>query len=233
MPFCVPGDGQPGHVYRKKTVNIAVLAYTPPQVSSLTGWRVDSAGSSRAAGTLGKCRAVWSYTSLGGANTCAVKAFIKPAGGSRNGPERGHGQRRGLLGGHRGGQHDPDGDDPVRAAPGADRQVWHGIGDGQPALGGLCHASERGGKQHCLWKGLRKKQRGGDCRRADAVPGDSTLRDWIRNTFFSGGAIYQSYAATSPASLFGERGHRYRTAFWWAWAAATRLVQLVEKLLIN
>ena len=69
-------------LYTEKTVNIAVLAYTPPQVSSLTGWRVDSAGAAAPAGTLGKCRAVWSYTSLGGANTCTVKAFIKPAGGS-------------------------------------------------------------------------------------------------------------------------------------------------------
>ena len=63
-------------------MNIAVLAYTPPQVSSFTGWRVNSAGAAAPAGTLGKCRAVWSYTSLGGANTCTVKAFIKPAGGS-------------------------------------------------------------------------------------------------------------------------------------------------------
>ena len=43
---------------------------------------MDSAGAAAPAGTLGKCRAVWSYTSLGGANTCTVKAFIKPAGGS-------------------------------------------------------------------------------------------------------------------------------------------------------
>lgn len=50
------------------------------------------------------------------------------------------------------------------------------------------------------------------CERSNAVEiaagrtlylGDSTLRDWIRNTFFPVGAIYQSYAAASPASLFG------------------------------
>ena len=50
-------------LYTEKTVNIAVLAYNQPQVSSFTGWRVDSAGAAAPAGTLGKCRAVWSYTS--------------------------------------------------------------------------------------------------------------------------------------------------------------------------
>ena len=158
-------------LYTEKTVNIAVLAYTPPQVSSFTGWRVNSAGAAAPAGTLGKCRAVWSYTSLGGANTCTVKAFIKPAGGSETA------LNAAMASGV---------DYWVSTAAGnmtltvttryiltLDRvlQVWHGIGDGQPALGGLCHASERGGKQYCLRKGLRKKQRGGDCRGTDAVPG--------------------------------------------------------------
>lgn len=69
-------------LYTEKTVNISVLAYNPPQVSSLTGWRVNSAGSTAPAGTLGKIKGVWSYASLGGANTCTAKAYIKPAGGS-------------------------------------------------------------------------------------------------------------------------------------------------------
>ena len=66
----------------EKTVNISVLAYAPPRVSSLTGWRVNSAGSTDPSGTLGKIKGVWSYTTLGGANTCTAKAYIKPAGGS-------------------------------------------------------------------------------------------------------------------------------------------------------
>ena len=69
-------------LYTEKTVNISVLAYAPPRVSSLTGWRVNSAGSTAPTGTLGKIKGVWSYTTLGGANTCTAKAYIKPAGGS-------------------------------------------------------------------------------------------------------------------------------------------------------
>ena len=148
-------------LYTEKTVNIAVLAYTPPQVSSLTGWRVDSAGAAAPAGTLGKCRAVWSYTSLGGANTCAVKAFIKPAGGSET---------------------------ALNAAMASGVDYWVATAAGNSIAFGKA------------------------CERSNAVEiaagrtlylGDSTLRDWIRNTFFPVGAIYQSYAATSPASLFG------------------------------
>lgn len=69
-------------LYTEKTVNISVLAYNPPQVSSLTGWRVNSAGSTDPSGTLGKLKSSWSYTTLNGANTCTAKAYIKPAGGS-------------------------------------------------------------------------------------------------------------------------------------------------------
>lgn len=69
-------------LYTEKTVNISVLAYAPPRVSSLTGWRVNSAGSTDPSGTLGKLKSSWSYTTLNGANTCTAKAYIKPAGGS-------------------------------------------------------------------------------------------------------------------------------------------------------
>lgn len=69
-------------LYTEKTVNISVLAYAPPRVSSLTGWRVNSAGSTAPTGTLGKLKSSWSYTTLNGANTCTAKAYIKPAGGS-------------------------------------------------------------------------------------------------------------------------------------------------------
>ena len=158
-------------MYTEKTVNLTVLAYTAPQVSSLTGWRVDSGGGSRARGHPGQVPGGMELHQPGRGQHLHGEGVYQARRGQRNGPERGHGQRRGLLGGHRGGKHHPGGDHAIRAAPGADRQVWHGIGDGQPALGGLCHASERGGKQYCLRKGLRKKQRGGDCRGADAVPG--------------------------------------------------------------
>ena len=90
-------------------------------------------------------------------------------GGQRNGPERGHGQRFHLLGGHLRGQHDPARDHQLCIAPGADGQVRRGIRDGFPAFGGLCHASERGGEQHCLRESLRKEQRGGDRGEPDAA----------------------------------------------------------------
>ena len=81
MPFVFRVTDSRG-LYTEKTVNIAVLAYTPPQVSSLSGWRVDSAGSADPSGTLGKLKSVWSYTSLSGANSCTARAYIKPVGGS-------------------------------------------------------------------------------------------------------------------------------------------------------
>lgn len=69
-------------LYTEKTVNISVLAYAPPRITSVTGWRVNSAGNTDPSGTLGKLKSSWSYTSLNGANTCGGRAYIKPAGGS-------------------------------------------------------------------------------------------------------------------------------------------------------
>ena len=203
-------------MYTEKTVNIAVLAYTPPQVSSLTGWRVDSAGAAAPAGTLGKCRAVWSYTSLGGANTCTVKAFIKPAGGSETA------LNAAMASGV---------DYWVATAAGnmtlavttryvlrlalTDRYGTVSVTGSLPSAAFAMHLNAAGNSIAF----------GKACERSNAVEiaagrtlylGDSTLaayiqaqaktttvRDWIRNTFFPVGAIYQSYASTSPASLFG------------------------------
>ena len=225
-------------MYTEKTVNIAVLAYTPPQVSSLTGWRVDSAGAAAPAGTLGKCRAVWSYTSLGGANTCTVKAFIKPAGGSETALN-------------------------AAMASGVDYWVATAAGNmtlavttryvlrlaltdkygtvsvtGRPALSGLCHASERGGKQHCLRERPAKRRNAVEIAAGRTLYlGDSTLRDWIRNTFFPVGAIYQSYAATSPASLFGgtwtQIQNRFLVGVGSSYAAGATGGEATHKLTVN
>ena len=190
-------------LYTEKTVNIAVLAYTPPQVSSLTGWRVDSAGAAAPAGTLGKCRAVWSYTSLGGANTCTVKAFIKPAGGSET---------------------------ALNAAMASGVDYWVATAAGNMTLtvttryvlrlaltdkyGTVSVTADLPSAAFAMHLNAAGNSIafGKACERSNAVEiaagrtlylGDSTLRDWIRNTFFPVGAIYQSYAAASPASLFG------------------------------
>ena len=190
-------------MYTEKTVNIAVLAYTPPQVSSLTGWRVDSAGAAVPAGTLGKCRAVWSYTSLGGANSCTARAYIKPVGGSETALNAAMASGSTYW---------------VATAAGnmtltvttryvlrlalTDRYGTVSVTADMPSAAFAMHLNAAGNSIAF----------GKACERSNAVEiaagrtlylGDSTLRDWIRNTFFPVGAIYQSYAATSPASLFG------------------------------
>lgn len=203
-------------LYTEKTVNISVLAYTPPQVSSLTGWRVNSAGSTAPTGTLGKCRAIWSYTSLGGANTCTVKAFIKPTGGSET---------------------------ALNAAMASGVDYWVATAAGNMTLtvttryilrlaltdkyGTVSVTADLPSAAFAMHLNAAGNSIafGKACEKTNAVEiaagrtlylGDSTLaayiqaqaktttvRDWIRNTFFPVGAIYQSYAATSPASLFG------------------------------
>lgn len=65
-----------------KTVNITVLAYTPPRVTELTAWRVNEAGEADGAGTLGKTRWADAYSALGGANTLTANMYIKPVGGT-------------------------------------------------------------------------------------------------------------------------------------------------------
>ena len=65
-----------------KTVNITVLAYTPPRVTELTAWRVNEAGEADGAGTLGKTRWADAYSALGGKNTLTANMYIKPVGGT-------------------------------------------------------------------------------------------------------------------------------------------------------
>ena len=190
-------------LYTEKTVNISVLAYASPKVTSLTGWRVDAAGTSSLAGTLGKCKAVWSYSQLNSANTCAAKIYIKPTGGSET-----------LL----------------NAAMASNSTYWIATSAGNMTLAATTRyvlrlaLTDKYGTvsvtadlpsaafaMHLNAAG-NSIAFGKACERSNAVEiaagrtlylGDSTLRDWIRDTFFPVGAIYQSYAATSPASLFG------------------------------
>lgn len=65
-----------------KTVNITVLAYTPPRVTELTAWRVNEAGEADGAGTLGKTCWADAYSALGGKNTLTANMYIKPVGGT-------------------------------------------------------------------------------------------------------------------------------------------------------
>ncbi len=84
------------------------------------------------------------------------------------------------------------------------------------------------------------------CERSNAVEiaagrtlylGDSTLRDWIRNTFFPVGAIYQSYAAASPASLFGgtwtQIQNRFLVGVGSSYAAGATGGEATHKLTVN
>ena len=224
-------------MYTEKTVNLTVLAYTPPQVSSLTGWRVDSAGAAAPAGTLGKCRAVWSYTSLGGANTCAVKAFVKPAGGSET---------------------------ALNAAMASGVDYWVATAAGNMTLavttryvlrlaltdkyGTVSVTADLPSAAFAMHLNAAGNSIafGKACERSNAVEiaagrtlylGDSTLRDWIRNTFFPVGAIYQSYAAASPASLFGgtwaQIQNRFLVGVGSSYAAGATGGEATHKLTVN
>lgn len=203
-------------LYAEKTVNISVLAYNQPQVSSFTGWRVNSAGSADPSGTLGKLKSVWSYTSLSGANRCTARAYIKPVGGSETALNAAMASGSTYW---------------VATAAGnmtltvttryvlrlalTDRYGTVSVTADMPSAAFAMHLNAAGNSIAF----------GKACERSNAVEiaagrtlylGDSTLaayiqaqaktttvRDWIRNTFYPVGAIYQSYAAASPASLFG------------------------------
>ena len=65
-----------------KTVNISVQSYAPPSASEWLGWRVNGSGVSAVAGTLAKCKATYTFVSLGGKNACTAKAWVQAPGGS-------------------------------------------------------------------------------------------------------------------------------------------------------
>ena len=190
-------------LYAEKTVNISVLAYNQPQVSSFTGWRVNSAGSADPSGTLGKLKSVWSYTSLSGANSCTARAYIKPVGGSETALNAAMASGSTYW---------------VATAAGnmtltvttryvlrlvlTDRYGTVSVTADMPSAAFAMHLNAAG-NSIAFWKGLRKKQRGGDCRGADAVPGGQHPAGLDTEHVFSGGPFINPDAATSPASLFG------------------------------
>ena len=189
--------------YAEQTVNITVQAYAPPQVTSLTGWRVDSGGNASPTGTRGKCRASWSHTSLGGANTCTAKAYLRPAGGSET-----------AL--------------TARMASGS--TYWVATSAGNVTLGATTGYTLRlaltdkygtvsvsaelptaAFAMHLNAAGTSIAF-GKACEHANAVEiasdrtlylGSKSLRDWIRDTFYPVGAMYLSTGAQTPASLWG------------------------------
>ena len=224
-------------LYTEKTVNISVLAYASPKVTSLIGWRVDAAGTSSLAGTLGKCKAVWSYSQLNSANTCAAKIYIKPTGGSET-----------LL----------------NAAMASNSTYWIATSAGNMTLtattryvlrlaltdkyGTVSVTADLPSAAFAMHLNAAGNSIafGKACERSNAVEiaarrtlylGDSTLRDWIRNTFFPVGAIYQSHAATSPASLFGgtwtQIQNRFLVGVGSSYAAGATGGEATHKLTVN
>ena len=190
-------------LYTEKSVNISVLGYASPRVSSLTGWRVDTSGVASLAGTLGKCKAVWNYSQLGGANNCTAQIFIKPSEGSETL------LNAAMISGNTYWVATATGNMTLAATTRyvlrlalTDKYGTVSVTADLPSAAFAMHLNAAGNSIAF----------GKACERSNAVEiaagrtlylGDSTLRDWIRNTFFPVGAIYQSYAATSPASLFG------------------------------
>ena len=216
-------------------MNIAVLAYTPPQVSSLTGWRVDSAGAAAPAGTLGKCRAVWSYTSLGGANTCTVKAFIKPAGGSETA------LNAAMASGVDYGVATAAGNMTLAVTTRyvlrlalTDKYGTVSVTADLPSAAFAMHLNAAG-NSIAFGKACERSNAVEIAAGLDAVPGgqhpgglypgpgeNNHGADWIRNTFYPVGAIYLLMRPNPRRIYSGAPGRRSRTASWWAWGAATR-----------
>ena len=231
-------------------MNIAVLAYNQPQVSSFTGWRVNSAGSADPSGTLGKLKSVWSYTSLSGANSCTARAYIKPVGGSETALNAAMASGSTYW---------------VATAAGnmtltvttryvlrlalTDRYGTVSVTADMPSAAFAMHLNAAGNSIAF----------GKACERSNAVEiaagrtlylGDSTLaayiqaqaktttvRDWIRNTFYPVGAIYLSYAAKSPADLFGgtwtQIQNRFLVGVGSSYAAGATGGEATHKLTVN
>lgn len=194
-----------------KTLSIDVAAYTAPQVTALSAWRVDEGGAADGMGTRGKWRAEDAFSPLGGRNTLTAKTYVRAVGG----PEVALGaDAQGWM----------VGADGARLALDMTKRyvLRRVLTDAYGAVERSAELPSANFAMHLNAKG-NGICFGGACSEEDAVEivpeydlvfkGERHTRLWQALELYPVGAIYLSTVATSPAELFGGTWKRLEGRF--------------------
>ena len=194
-----------------KTLRIDVAAYTAPQVTALSAWRVDEGGAADGMGTRGKWRAEDAFSPLGGRNTLTAKTYVRTVGGAE--VALGADAQGWMVGA----------DGARLALDMTKRYVLRRVLT--DAYGTVERSAELPSANFAMH--LNAKGNGicfgGACSEEDAVEivpeydlvfkGERHTRLWQALELYPVGAIYLSTVATSPAELFGGTWKRLEGRF--------------------
>ena len=194
-----------------KTLSIDVAAYTAPQVTALSAWRVDEGGAADGMGTRGKWRAEDAFSPLGGRNTLNAKTYVRAVGGAEVA----------LWADAQGWMVGADG---ARLALDMTKRyvLRRVLTDAYGAVERSAELPSANFAMHLNAKG-NGICFGGACSEEDAVEivpeydlvfkGERHTRLWQALELYPVGAIYLSTVATSPAELFGGTWKRLEGRF--------------------
>lgn len=194
-----------------KTLSIDVAAYTAPQVTALSAWRVDEGGAADGMGTRGKWRAEDAFSPLGGRNTLTAKTYVRAVGGAE--VALGADAQGWMVGA-----------DGARLALDITKRyvLRRVLTDAYGAVERSAELPSANFAMHLNAKG-NGICFGGACSEEDAVEivpeydlvfkGERHTRLWQALELYPVGAIYLSTVATSPAELFGGTWKRLEGRF--------------------
>ena len=194
-----------------KTLRIDVAAYTAPQVTALSAWRVDEGGAADGMGTRGKWRAEDAFSPLGGRNTLTAKTYVRAVGGAE--VALGADAQGWMVGA-----------DGARLALDMTKRyvLRRVLTDAYGAVERSAELPSANFAMHLNAKG-NGICFGGACSEEDAVEivpeydlvfkGERHTRLWQALELYPVGAIYLSTVATSPAELFGGTWKRLEGRF--------------------
>lgn len=194
-----------------KTLRIDVAAYTAPQVTALSAWRVDEGGAADGMGTRGKWRAEDAFSPLGGRNTLTAKTYVRVVGGAE--VALGADAQGWMVGA-----------DGARLALDITKRyvLRRVLTDAYGAVERSAELPSANFAMHLNAKG-NGICFGGACSEEDAVEivpeydlvfkGERHTRLWQALELYPVGAIYLSTVATSPAELFGGTWKRLEGRF--------------------
>lgn len=194
-----------------KTLRIDVAAYTAPQVTALSAWRVDEGGAADGMGTRGKWRAEDAFSPLGGRNTLTAKTYVRVVGGAE--VALGADAQGWMVGA-----------DGARLALDMTKRyvLRRVLTDAYGAVERSAELPSANFAMHLNAKG-NGICFGGACSEEDAVEivpeydlvfkGERHSRLWQALELYPVGAIYLSTVATSPAELFGGTWKRLEGRF--------------------
>lgn len=194
-----------------KTLSIDVAAYTAPQVTALSAWRVDEGGAADGMGTRGKWRAEDAFSPLGGRNTLNAKTYVRAVGGAE--VALGADAQGWMVGA-----------DGARLALDMTKRyvLRRVLTDAYGAVERSAELPSANFAMHLNAKG-NGICFGGACSEEDAVEivpeydlvfkGERHRRLWQALELYPVGAIYLSTVATSPAELFGGTWKRLEGRF--------------------